>query len=214
MTIHRTLNKTWAPSITWKPGMIQPWSCHQPHLCCDPTRFLSVLQMPLCAAWGTWRKRNVLSTACSGSLPHVDRFYTVTYSMCIELRNAYTLFLVVSVGSMLAEISFILLTVVAEPGTQQFFNENLVNDVCGHSSWPYPKAMPPLSSHGTPCPPCMPLAQAANLRLGPGKWKTRCLVSYRKYHSWRWKEVETSFLTSVVISLHCEAGDLNLLIYF
>lgn len=81
MTIHRTLNKTWAPSITWKPGMIQPWSCHQPHLCCDPTRFLSVLQMPLCAAWGTWRKRNVLSTACSGSLPHVDRFYTVTYSV-------------------------------------------------------------------------------------------------------------------------------------
>lgn len=50
--------------------------------------------------------------------------------------------------------------------------------------------------------------------LGLNKGKTSCLVSYIKQDSGHLKEVETSFLTSVVISLHCEAGAMNPLIYF
>lgn len=32
--------------LPWRPGRIAPWPFHQPHLWCDPTGFLSVLQMP------------------------------------------------------------------------------------------------------------------------------------------------------------------------
>lgn len=55
-------------------SMIVPWPFHQPHLCFDPTSFLSVLQTPALSSLRDLMKHNVPATACSGSLPHANRF--------------------------------------------------------------------------------------------------------------------------------------------
>ena len=87
-------------------------------------------------------KHNVPATACSGSLPHANSFYTIAHSVCSELMNVCLLFPVAPVGSMRAESLSILH--IVEPGTQWLLTEHSVNDVCGHSSWPHPKVLPPL----------------------------------------------------------------------
>lgn len=143
---------SWSSTAFWiKPkllplptrlSMIVPWPFHQPHLCFDPTSFLSVLQTPALSSLRDLMKHNVPATACSGSLPHANSFYTIAHSVCIELMNVCLLFPVAPVGSMWAESLSILH--IVEPGTQWLLTEHSVNDVCGHSSWPHPKVLPPL----------------------------------------------------------------------
>lgn len=80
-------------------SMIVPWPFHQPHLCFDPTSFLSVLQTPALSSLRDLMKHNVPATACSGSLPHANSFYTIAHSVCIELMNVCPLFPVAPVAS-------------------------------------------------------------------------------------------------------------------
>lgn len=82
------------------------------------------------------------------------------------------------------------------------------------SSAPHPNVTPPPSRHRIPSPSCQPPRQAAIQMLGLNKGKARCPVSYVKQQSRSLKAVGTSSQASVVICLHCEAGDVNPSIYF
>ena len=162
----------WTPSTAFKTQ-------HDCALTVSPTPCALILlafylfsRHHLCPAWETWWNIMYQPQPAVGLCLRRIGFYTITHSVCIELMNVCLLFPVAPVGSMRASSLFILC--VVEPGTQPGTHMMFV-------------VIPPgltLNSchHSIPSPPHTPPRWAANQKLGLNKGKTRCLVSYRKYH--------------------------------